>query len=373
MAGRHRAPTNTKKNLQRAGLTGTGALVAVGALPGIASAAPDTAWDAVAACESSGNWAINTGNGYYGGLQFKQSTWEAFGGLEYADRADHATREQQIAVAEKTLQAQGWGAWPVCSVKAGVAGYGVDLRDGSVTAAPEAPAPAPAAPSAPAPMADPVAPSTYTVLAGDTVSKIALEHTDLCGAGTDIKTCWQPLYEENRDVIGDNPDLIFPGQAFHSVHLVGGLYLPNPPVTVVDPPPPGDEQLAPAGHVDAPTGVAIIANSAGPVQPATQAAADDVWTNVSGVSLITIGGTRASAIDPHGHPSGRALDYMVLSDEALGHAIVQYHIANWDRLGVEYIIYQQKILLSPNGAWEPMEDRGSPTANHMDHVHVNYR
>jgi len=72
-------------------------------LAGPAAAAPDSTWDAVAQCESSGNWSINTGNGYFGGLQFSQSTWTAFGGQEYAARADLATREQQIAVAERTL------------------------------------------------------------------------------------------------------------------------------------------------------------------------------------------------------------------------------------------------------------------------------
>ena len=71
-------------------------------------------WDAVAACESGGNWSINTGNGYYGGLQFSSSTWLAFGGGAYAPRADLAAQGQQIAIAEKVLAAQGPGAWPTC-------------------------------------------------------------------------------------------------------------------------------------------------------------------------------------------------------------------------------------------------------------------
>lgn len=85
-----------------------------------ASAATQATWDKVADCESSGNWKINTGNGYYGGLQFSQSTWEAYGGTRYAPRADLATRTQQILVAEKVLAGQGPGAWPVCSVRAGL-------------------------------------------------------------------------------------------------------------------------------------------------------------------------------------------------------------------------------------------------------------
>jgi cell wall-associated NlpC family hydrolase len=85
-----------------------------------ASAASMSTWDKVAKCESSGNWSINTGNGYYGGLQFSQSTWAGFGGTEYAARADLATKAQQIAVAEKVLAVQGPGAWPVCGVRAGL-------------------------------------------------------------------------------------------------------------------------------------------------------------------------------------------------------------------------------------------------------------
>jgi hypothetical protein len=79
--------------------------------PAVSSAPSGSSyWDAVAQCESSGNWSINTGNGYYGGLQFNQSTWEAHGGLEFASRADLATREQQIAVAERLT----YDGWPNC-------------------------------------------------------------------------------------------------------------------------------------------------------------------------------------------------------------------------------------------------------------------
>lgn len=88
----------------------------VGTKPG--TAVPEVTngarWDAIAACESGNNWAINTGNGYYGGLQFDQNTWERNGGLRYAARADLATREEQIAIGEVTRASQGWGAWPVC-------------------------------------------------------------------------------------------------------------------------------------------------------------------------------------------------------------------------------------------------------------------
>jgi hypothetical protein len=130
---------------------------------------------------------------------------------------------------------------------------------------------------------------------------------------------------------------------------------------------------AAAAAPSAATAVATISNSAGPVRPQAQAAANAVVSNVPGTDGITIGGTRSSAADPHGHPSGLALDYMVGSNAALGDEIVAYHLAHWDELGVKYITWQQRMLSSPGGSWTQMENRGSPTANHMDHPHVNYR
>ncbi|MET0898150.1 MAG: transglycosylase family protein [Mycobacterium sp.] len=93
----------------------------VGAKPGteVPPVTSGLIWDALSRCESGGNWAINTGNGYFGGVQFDQNTWERQGGLRYASRADLATREEQIAIAEVTRARQGWGAWPVCSGRAG--------------------------------------------------------------------------------------------------------------------------------------------------------------------------------------------------------------------------------------------------------------
>ncbi len=94
--------------------------VNVGTKPGAPFVAPGSVWDQLVQCESTGNWAINTGNGFYGGVQFDQNTWDRWGGQEFAPRADLATREEQIYVAEKTLAAQGWGAWPSCSSKLGL-------------------------------------------------------------------------------------------------------------------------------------------------------------------------------------------------------------------------------------------------------------
>lgn len=115
-------------------------------------------WDAVAKHESGGNWKINTGNGYYGGLQFAASTWTGAGGAQYALTADKATREQQMEVANRVLGSQGWNAWPTTSKKAGVTGKkpapaGTFLNAAAVpppAGAPSGP-PAPSGPSGPLP------------------------------------------------------------------------------------------------------------------------------------------------------------------------------------------------------------------------------
>jgi LysM repeat protein len=165
------------------------AAVGIGVLAAPASAATHD-WTGVAQCESGGNWSINTGNGYYGGLQFSSSTWLANGGGSYAARADLATPAQQIAVAERVITSQGVGAWPVC---------GAHLAGGSTPVAAPAPAAAPAA----APVHAAVAPSsgsTYTVRSGDTLSKIAAAKG----------TSWQVLQTKNASV--SNPNRIFVGQ-----------------------------------------------------------------------------------------------------------------------------------------------------------------
>ena len=115
---KHRAPryVRTKKVIAKAPVAAGATVVGLGVLSSPATAAASTThdWSGVAQCESSGNWSINTGNGYYGGLQFGQSTWLGYGGAAYAARADLATKAEQIAVAEEVLAAQGKGAWPTC-------------------------------------------------------------------------------------------------------------------------------------------------------------------------------------------------------------------------------------------------------------------
>lgn len=114
MSGRHRKPSQA--NYSVAKIAVTGAVLGGGgfALSGHAAAATDDEWDRVANCESSGNWAINTGNGYQGGLQFAPSTWSSHGGSEFAPAANMASKDEQILVAERVLASQGRGAWPVC-------------------------------------------------------------------------------------------------------------------------------------------------------------------------------------------------------------------------------------------------------------------
>jgi hypothetical protein len=167
MSGRHRKPTTSSISVAKIALTG--AVLGGGgiALAGQAAAATDGEWDQVASCESGGNWGINTGNGYLGGLQFTQGTWASHGGGEYAPSAHLATRDQQIAVAERVLASQGRGAWPVCGH--GLSGpsprevlppvpVGFDLPWGMPAPPPEAPPPPPELPPPPPELPPPPAP-----------------------------------------------------------------------------------------------------------------------------------------------------------------------------------------------------------------------
>lgn len=213
------------------------ALSASAASAAVPSATSSTVWDSLAQCESSGNWGINTGNGYAGGLQFSPSTWAAYGGT---GSAANASREQQIAVAERVQASQGWGAWPSCSAKLGLNGGAVAPQSVPVqqapaaapapaakapakavtpktaapkaaaakAAAPKAVAPKAAAPKAAAPAARhlaevPLSGKTYTIQSGDTLSKIS-EKLNIAGG-------WQLLADANASTITD-PDVVFPGQ-----------------------------------------------------------------------------------------------------------------------------------------------------------------
>ncbi|MEU9480248.1 transglycosylase family protein [Streptomyces sp. NPDC048191] len=220
--GRHRRYQPNRINRASLTVTAGGAGLAIPLVAaGTADAADASTWNKVAACESSGDWSINTGNGYYGGLQFTQSTWEAYGGTRYAPRADLATRDQQIAVAERVLDGQGPGAWPVCSVRGGLTpphshpgSSGGTPTDADPGVHPDSAATRPAQAAKKSSVRD-VRPQTtpqsragraemYTVVHGDTLSAIADEHH--------VRGGWRGLYAGNRATIGADPDLILPGQ-----------------------------------------------------------------------------------------------------------------------------------------------------------------
>ncbi|MEU1466972.1 transglycosylase family protein [Streptomyces sp. NPDC005761] len=231
---KHRRPSKAVRIATLAGVTGAAIAVPLMGATG-ASAASVSTWDAVAQCESGGNWSINTGNGYYGGLQFSQSSWAAAGGTQYAARADLATKAQQIATAEKLLDMQGPGAWSC----AGAGNLSNDGVDPGVDAGSSAAKAAPKQESAPVQKAEPKkaerteAPATnrsdraaapkktvttptgkkvakgdgeYKVTAGDTLSKIAADHK--------VKGGWEKLFKLNKDIVTD-ADLIYPGQQLH--------------------------------------------------------------------------------------------------------------------------------------------------------------
>ncbi|MCK7623219.1 LysM peptidoglycan-binding domain-containing protein [Streptomyces sp. RS10V-4] len=139
-----------------------------GGRPPYACADDQWPWGCLAECESSGDWHINTGNSYYGGLQFWQPTWEAYGGLRYARRADLATRDEQIEVAKRVQADQGWGAWPECARRYGLLGG-----------------------------------RSHVVRPGETLAGIARQHR--------VRGGWQALYDANREAVGERPDRLAVG------------------------------------------------------------------------------------------------------------------------------------------------------------------
>jgi nucleoid-associated protein YgaU len=200
---------NRSRTRTTAVLAGAALLAPLGLLAatGNAAAADGGVWDRIAQCESGGNWHINTGNGYYGGLQFAASTWRAYGGTAYAPTADRATRDQQIAVATKVQRAQGWGAWPTCSARAGAYGSAPTAPAGGSASSSATTKAAPSTGSrtperSPVPTTRGSSRGDYTVREGDTLSGIADRHG----------TTWRQLYAANKSVIGGDPHTIVPGQ-----------------------------------------------------------------------------------------------------------------------------------------------------------------
>ncbi|MFE6062316.1 transglycosylase family protein [Streptomyces sp. NPDC056431] len=230
--GKHRRPSKATQVVTLVGVTGV-AVAAPLMTAGTASAATASEWDTVAACESGGNWSINTGNGYYGGLQFSASTWAAYGGTAYAPTANQASKSQQITIAEKVLAGQGKGAWPSCGVGLSGASYDGGAAESAPQQSTQQPqqqerkaeqpttrseqrqAPKKATQQQAAAKKTVTTPTgkkvkkgdgEYKVVAGDTLSKIAQAHG--------VKGGWAKLFELNKDVV-ENADLIYPGQQLH--------------------------------------------------------------------------------------------------------------------------------------------------------------
>lgn len=249
------APARRSLKVRLAGFGIAGAAAVAGGLATAPTASAASVWDALAQCESGGNWAISTGNGFYGGLQFTRQTWLGYGGGAYAATANLASRDQQIAIAQRVLAGQGPGAWPVCSVRAGLtrgsggasaapapvaqrqvsrstvrsapAAGNHEGNDQVTRSAPRAAAPkvvrhsnagqsegqnhegqgqsnVAAARIAAAPVAVSVAAGqAFTVQAGDTLSGLAQKYN--------VKGGWQALFAVNKGVV-NNPNLIFVGQ-----------------------------------------------------------------------------------------------------------------------------------------------------------------
>ncbi|MFF5701250.1 transglycosylase family protein [Streptomyces sp. NPDC012794] len=260
--GRHRRYQPSSINRASLAVTAGGAGIALPLMGAVdAQAASGDTWNKVAACESTNNWKTNTGNGYYGGLQFSQSTWREFGGTAFAPRADLATKDQQIAVAEKVLKGQGPKAWPACGPKAGLSRSAAAPQTGAVPAKPSARAKPPqgqapkdriqptkattgAPVSTPSPTGTSVLPNPYVVAPGDSLSTIASEQH--------VEGGWQALYETNRSTVGGNPNLIFPGQRL-TLRITTAPPAQNPekpprtaePVKPVEPAAPKPEQAKP--------------------------------------------------------------------------------------------------------------------------------
>lgn len=264
MSGRHRKPTTS--NVSVAKIAFTGAVLGGGgiAMAAQATAATDGEWDQVARCESGGNWSINTGNGYLGGLQFTQSTWAAHGGGEFAPSAQLASREQQIAVGERVLATQGRGAWPVCGrglsnatpreVLPASAAMDAPLDAAAVNGEPAPLAPPPADPAPPVELAANALPAPLGEPLPAAPAELA-PPADLAPASADLAPpapaelappapadLAPPAAVNEQTAPGDQPATA-PGGP---VGLATDLELPEPDPQPADAPPPGDVTEAPA-------------------------------------------------------------------------------------------------------------------------------
>lgn len=205
--GISRVRTLGTRNLARVVVAGVVVAGSPLALAGTANAdtpraSSDDVWDQIAQCESGGKWNTSTGNGYSGGLQFSPSTWRAYGGR---GSANGASRAEQITVAKKVVSAQGWGAWPSCSRKVSATAKAGARDTSSTTSKKQSSAiettRTEVKPNTPEPRGHQG--GRYTVKAGDSLSKIADEHSSAGG--------WNGLYQRNRGAMSHS-DHLRPGQ-----------------------------------------------------------------------------------------------------------------------------------------------------------------
>ncbi|WP_071161634.1 transglycosylase family protein [Mycobacterium tuberculosis] len=249
MSGRHRKPTTS--NVSVAKIAFTGAVLGGGgiAMAAQATAATDGEWDQVARCESGGNWSINTGNGYLGGLQFTQSTWAAHGGGEFAPSAQLASREQQIAVGERVLATQGRGAWPVCGrglsnatpreVLPASAAMDAPLDAAAVNGEPAPLAPPPADPAPPVELAANDLPAPL----GEPLPAAPADPAPPADLAPPAPADLAPPAAVNEQTAPGDQPATAPGGP---VGLATDLELPEPDPQPADAPPPGDVTEAPA-------------------------------------------------------------------------------------------------------------------------------
>jgi hypothetical protein len=326
-SGRHRRPTQTERAVAAAGVAGVGIALPLLTATGAHAVAPTT-WDAVAQCASAGNWTKDTGNGAYGGLQIDLRSWVAYGGDAYAAEPDHATREQQIAVAERILADRGASVWGSCATNAGLTGEGRPTTQPS--------APATTTPSAPATTSTPSAPATTTpdipAQRGSAAPVFpGMQGLDASGLywyqanGTWYWTTSQQVYEQNTGTASPAPT---PGTPAPDSATPGGAT--TAPTTTTTPAP---GTPAPGSATDVPGTGATTAPGTGTTAPGTTAPGTTTDTTPGAPAATT--GTPATT-DGTGLPAPAATpdasSYTVAPGDTLSGISDTHKLGGWKHL-----------------------------------------